>query len=174
MANNSHSRYPFAPIADNDGAFLFVTDNGCYYTIELSNKHSKFDGNDLLFNNGESFEISIDRQCDDPGKNPFDEAVSNTILHILSNNIASKGDTSTFFFVCDITDGDGKLRARKFNMWYKVILEDLPLLEKYNFILNGFESEEFDISLLIFCNHPNKKDYMDQFEAKLTNDFAKS
>ena len=172
MAVNNSERYAFAPISD-DGAFLFVTDSGCYYTIELSNKHKKFDGHDLLFNGGEAFELSIDRQCDDAGKNPFDDAVSNTIIHILSSNIQSKGDTSTFFYVCDIADGDGHLRARKFNMWYQTIKLDLPLLEKYNFILPGFDGESFDISLLIFSNHPNKVEYIEQFEKKLTEDFSK-
>lgn len=172
MSGDNHPRYPFAPIND-DGAFLFVTDNECYYTIALYSNHNKFDGHELLFNGGETFELSIDRKYDDSGKSPYDDAVSNTIIHILTTNIASKGDTSTFFYVCDTTDGDGSLRARLFNIWYKTIKLDLPLLEKYNFILPGFGGEKFDISLLIFNNHPNKDEYIKQFELKLTDDFSK-
>jgi hypothetical protein len=172
LAANYTVRYAFAPISD-DGAFLFVTDSGCYYTIQLSNKHQKFNDHELLFNDGEAFELSIDRKCDDVGKSPFDDAVSNTILHILTTNIEAKGDTSTFFYVCDTTDGDGSLRARKFNMWYLAIKKELPLLEKYNFILPGFDGEKFDISLLIFSNHPKKEEYIEEFYKKLNSDFGK-
>lgn len=167
-----HPRYPFAPIND-DGAFFFVTDKECYYTVAVSCKHQKFDDHELLFNGGDAFEISIDRKHDDPKKIHFDDAVSNTILYILSTNVASKGDTSIFFYVCDVADGDGSKRARLFNIWYGAIKSDLPLLEKHNFILLGFEGEKFDISLLIFSNHPNKDKYIEQFEKKLNEDFSK-
>lgn len=170
MQGSNNSRYAFAPIND-DGAFLFVTDNGCYYTVALSCQHQKFKEHHLLFNNGESYEISIDRKCDEGDK--YDDAVGSTIIYILSSNIKSKGDTSTFFFVCDISDGDGPFRARKFNMWYRTIKLSLPLLEKYNFILPGFDGEEFNVSLLIFENHPNKDEYVKEFEKTLTEDFCK-
>lgn len=173
MAFNYQPRYPFAPIND-DGAFFFVTDNECYYTVALSGKHQKFDGHELLYNSGETFEISIDRKVDNPAKNHFDSAVSNTILHILTANVASKGDTSIFFYVCDIADGYGEKRARLFNIWFTAIKSDLPLLEKYNFRLLGFDEDKFDISLLIFNNHPNKSEYIAQFEKKLTEDYSKT
>jgi len=89
------SRYAFAPINGNDGAFLFVTDEGCYYTIALSPNHQIFDGHDLLFNNGESYEISIDRQCDD-SKILYDASVGYTIIHILSHYQPTKIKSGIF------------------------------------------------------------------------------
>ncbi len=170
MDVNSTQRYPFTPL--NSGAFFFVTDHSCYYTIEITNEHNKFFDNELLHNGGQSFEISINRTCDE--EPPFDEFVGHTIIHILNTNIASKGDTAIFFYVCDVDGGKGRLRARKFSIWYNKIKEELIGLQKYNFVLKGYDGELYDISLLIFENHPHREEYIENFEKKLMENFSKS
>lgn len=171
MEGSLHLRYPFAPI---NGAFLFVTDLGCFYTIELSDKHEKFLDHDILNNDGKSFEISIGRVAENEDEEAYDEAVSSTILYILGTNIASQGDVSTFFYVCDTDNNEGKLRARKFNIWFYKLKKELPNLEKHNFIIQGYDNEEFDISLLIFNNHPYKEEYIKEFEDYLSTNFSKN
>jgi hypothetical protein len=58
-------------------------------------------------------------------------------------------------------------------MWYKTINIQLPRLQKYNFRLPGIDADIFDISLLIFENHPHKDEYVSEFEKTLTEDFCK-
>ncbi len=107
-------RYPFAPI--DNGAFLFVTDQGCLYTVEISNRHNKFINDELLRNGGNVFEMSFYRKYFDMDHTIYDASIEATIMHIFCVNVLPKGDTCIFFFVCDTTDGNGKKRARKFNM----------------------------------------------------------
>lgn len=75
----------------------------------------------------------------------------------------SKSEESVFYYVCDNLDGDGKKRSRLFGIWYIEIKRKIPNLEKHNFLVPGFNGEEFYISLLINSNHPIKSDFIEQF-----------
>lgn len=170
--NRTAGRYPFTPLNENEGAFFFVTDLGCSYTVDISNTHNKFNGHELLTNAGQTYEVSFDCTVGE-GRRKSDDSVAPTILHILGSNIISRGDTSTYFFVCDTTDGKGKARASLFDEWFLSLQEYVPLLEKYNFIVPGFDDDEYDVSLLIFSNHPSHDEYISEFEQNLSEDFAK-
>lgn len=170
MSFNHLIRYTFTPL--REGVFFFVTDQGCYYTIEISNDHHKFDDNELLRNAGQSFEIGFGRICDDE-KPLYDEIASATILFILGTNIVSKGDTCTYFFVCDTTDGNGKLRARLFNLWYAKLKLKITQLEKHNFIIPVVDTNRYDVSLIIFRNHIYHDEYLREFKTYIKNEFAK-
>ncbi len=169
--NSTHIRYPFAPISDREGAFFFVTDYGCSYTIEVSKSLNRFGTNELLNNNGEVYEISFDGSCDDPKVK--DDVVSNTIIHIIGSNIASGGDTAVYFFVCDNLDGKGRARSRLFDIWYYELVKVLTYLQKYNFVLPGYDDEEYHVSLFINSNHPFNADYTRKFEDNLNENFTK-
>lgn len=163
------SRYPFAPI--EEGAFFFVTDQGCYYTVDISQSGNRFVENGLLNNNGEMFEISFEKVGE--GGESHDESIGGTILYILGSNMAAKGDTCVYFYVCDTSDGNGKFRARLFNWWYIHLQRVLPNLRKHNYIVPGFDNDEYDVSLFIFRNHPNYDDYTAEFERCLDENFSK-
>ena len=171
MSNNLTDRYPFASL--KEGTFFFVTDYGCYYSVEFSNKLNNFNGHPILNNGGQIYEISFACTGSDDDKKIQDPAIAFTILFIMSSNILSKGDTSTYYFVCDTTGGMGKARAKLFEKWFAIINQSIPKLEKYNFIIPGFENDEYDVSLLIFGNHPLHDEYIAAFEATLSEDFTK-
>ncbi len=162
------SRYPFAPI--KEGAFFFVTDAGSYYTVDIALSKNRFGENTILNNHNEVYEISFARTGD---VSHYDPTVSNTLIFILFTNLSARGDTSIYFYVCDTTDGLGKARARLFDYWMIKLGEQLHGLEKYNFIVPGFEKDEYDVSLFIFKNHPNHDAYIIEFEKCLRDNFSK-
>lgn len=165
-------RYKFAPI-DESGAFYFPTDNDCNYTVEVTNKYDRFNGNDILGNGNQVYEITITRGgCDDAEINN-DPSVSVTIIHILSNNIASKGDDAIFFYYCDNGDNKGAERNRLFTMWFNEIKKQIPSLTLYPFQISGNEGELYHISLIISENHFNKEKYISEFKKMLEEDYSK-
>lgn len=171
MSAKFSPRYQFVP--HNDGAFFFVTDNGRSYTVELNNTHKRFDGYQLLVNGGQSFEIAFTCTTDVDATQEDAVSVSNTILHILTTNIQARGTFAVYFFICDISQGLGKARARLFERWHRLIRTKIPSLEKYNFKVPGFDGEQFNVSLLIYTEHPDREQYIQQFEAILAAEFAK-
>ena len=167
---STHIRYPFAPL--REGAFFFPTDNGCFYTVEFAKSAIKLGKDTLLQNNGEVYEISFTGTCDDIAI--YDSVVSATLIHIITTNIISRGDTAVHFYVCDNTDGFGKLRSRLFDLWYIGLEKEIAGLEKFNYMLKGIEEEEYHVSLFIFDNHPEYDNYVASFEKNLSENFSKS
>jgi hypothetical protein len=161
-------RYPFSLIRES--AFFFITDNGCYYTIEFAPAATKLGNQKILNNNGEVFEVSIARSTEKSG---YDSFVFDTLLHIIVANLSAKGDTCIYFFVCDTTDGKGKAMAKLFDKWFLALQKILPTLKKHNFVIRGFEDEQYDISLCIFENHPYFEEYVSAFENSLRENFSK-
>lgn len=165
-------RYKFAPIEEN-GAFYFPTDNDCNYTVEVTNKYDRFNGNEILGNGKQVYEIMVTRGgCDDHELNN-DPSVYVTIIHILASNIASKGDDAIFFYYCDNADNRGAERHRLFTKWFNEIKRQIPSLTLQPFQIPGHDGENYYISLVISENHFNKEQYISEFKKMLEDDYSK-
>lgn len=89
-------RYKFAPLSS--GAFFFPTDEGCDFTITIAEAGYYFWKSDMLSNDDKVFKLTFERRCDEEDFD-CDEAVCNTIIHIISSNMASMGDLSIYYHI---------------------------------------------------------------------------
>lgn len=162
MQNNDSQIFQIHPHPHIDGAFFFLVLD-CLYTIKLD-KSNRYDSRPLLSNGGNNYEVIITKHGDFNGEQPpKDFSISATIVYILNMLLATKSEDSVFYYVCDNNDGNGKKRSRLFGVWYVSVQRSIPNLEKHNFIVPGFDGDEYFISLLIFSNHPNKKEFIESF-----------
>jgi hypothetical protein len=92
--------YHFAPAPDPN-TFIFPTDRGWLYTVELLNRSETFKGNDILENNGLFFEMIFGRSPLDKPERGEDRLVQPTILEIITNQFDANGILPFYYFVCD-------------------------------------------------------------------------
>ena|SRR5450432_238972 len=168
MLNNSrdiHTKYKFAPLP-KEGAFFFPTDEGCYYTVEIAEAGYKLWRSDLLNGDDRVFELSFDKTCDE--SNPgFDEAITNTIIHIFWTNIASKGDTCVYYHICEPNRDDLLL----YTYWYDDFERLNPDFEAYDFVATDSETAEtYYTSLFIHKDNPDKALILSEFEKSISRD----
>lgn len=163
-------RYIFNP---HNGGYLFVTDNGSIYLTSIYHRKDLFNANEFLSNSGYIYELSVEKLAhgEDSRK---DDSVSTTILHILSTNIMSKGDSSVFYYVCDTLDRKGHCRATLFKKWFPYLQQEIPTLQHHSFVILGAGGEsDYYVSLLIHQDHLRYDDYVKTFGDSLDADFAK-
>lgn len=150
---DTHTKYPFAPL--EEGAFFFPTDEGCYYTVEIGEAGYKLWASDRLSEDDKVFELSFDRKCDEGEAPAFDEAISNTIIHIFGTNMASKGDTCVYYHICD--EERGAERARLYDWWFDDLKQFIPDFEMIDFEVLDIETNQiFYLSIFIHKSHPDR------------------
>ncbi|MCG7857237.1 DUF6169 family protein [Flavihumibacter sediminis] len=119
------------------------------------------------------FEISFDRDCDH-GSDLTEECATNTVRHIICTNIAGKGDTTVFYYVCDNSDQKAHLRNRKFKMWFTGHQKDYLLdshIENVKLVDPEDENNCYYTSLIISKKHPNFKEYIEEYKKTIQQDF---
>jgi hypothetical protein len=165
------SCYKFAPGIDPH-TFIFPTDYGWLYSVSFPGKSTLFDGNEILQNEGLSFEILFDRSPLDEvtkGKDPFVQA---TIQTILNNQFELQGVLPIYFFWCDMKDRQEGARAKLFNQWFQSC--ESPGWELFNFELKNPDEEGYTYyaGLFVHSDHPNIALLPDAFEQFLQEDIS--
>ena len=166
MSRNTNTRYKFAPVNSNSGAFFFPTDEGCYFTIEIQEGGYKLWKSDKLSGDDKVLELSFDVKCDDC--NPiYDDAVCNTIIYIFSSNMASKGDLLVFYHIWEQQPAQSQL----YENWYEDLEKALPDFEAFDFQAKEMGVDDpYITSLFIHREHPDKALIISEFEKAVGNE----
>jgi hypothetical protein len=163
-SRDSHTRYKFAPL--ESGAFFFPTDQGCYFTVAIEEAGFKLWKSDKLSNDDKVFELSFDKTCDEDGETEFDDAICNTIIHIFSSNIASRGDLFVYYHIWEKDEFHSKL----YEHWYTDMEAALPDFDAIDYQAKEDEhAAPYITSLFIHKNHPDRDLIDSEFEKAVGN-----
>ena len=152
--SNPNEKYKIAPqIA---GAFLFVTDQSCHYTIYIKDgSHHLW--NTALFEEHSFFRLSFDKKwCDDddPG---LDDAICNTIYDQFRLSMEANGPLGVYYHLWE-PDGNDLFYAH----FYNEMEELLPDFKAFEFVADD-EGEQYPVSLFIHKNYPDKELILEEF-----------
>lgn len=161
---DDYTRYKFAPL--ESGAFFFPTDDGCYFTVAIEEAGFKLWQSDILSSDDKVFELSFDKTCDEDSTDKFDDAICNTIIHIFSSNIASRGDLFVYYHIWENDEFHSKL----YEHWYSDLEKALPGFEAFDYQAKETEEgEPYITSLFIHKNHPDKDLIDSEFQKAVGN-----
>ena len=148
--------YIFKTQKNKENEYVFVTNYGIQYSIEIEDGSSYF----LSFKPYLSvYELSIDiSNVEQVLFAPYDRRTEVTILSIVKAFF--QDHTNSIIYVCDSVDGKHRARNRKFDMWFS--RNNDGTLEKYDL---DFSTEGMEIlaSLIVHIDNPFKEELIQLF-----------
>jgi hypothetical protein len=139
-------------------SYRFSTDKDVYYDVQFM-EGSYYFVNFPPYLSIFEFSISVTHL----GENltpPLDNRVEATVVTILKAFLINH--ENSIIYICEARDKRQRVQYRKFNMWFRQNLDDLPEFEKHDAVVT-YEDLEFLSSLIIHSKNSYKEELIKLF-----------